>query len=93
MEGLGFDLRREASLNTLTNDVVKSSAIEGENLSPEEVRSSIARRLGIDIAGLVPASRDVEGIVETGWLGWFLDCFGRAVSSAETIQRSGISSI
>ena len=64
MEGLGFDLKLEASLNTLTNDVVKSSAIEGKNLSPEEVRSSIARRLGIDIAGLIPASRDVEGIVE-----------------------------
>ncbi len=64
MEGLGFELKREASLSTLTNDVVKSSAIEGENLNPEEVRSSIARRLGIDIAGLIPASRDVEGIVE-----------------------------
>lgn len=64
MEVLGFQLKREASLSTLTNDVVKSSAIEGENLNPEEVRSSIARRLGIDIAGLIPASRDVEGIVE-----------------------------
>jgi Fic family protein len=64
MEGLGFELKREASLSTLTNDIVKSSAIEGENLNPEEVRSSIARRLGIDIAGLIPASRDVEGIVE-----------------------------
>jgi len=64
MEGLGFELKREATLGTLTNDVVKSSAIEGENLNPEEVRSSIARRLGIDIAGLIPVSRDVEGIVE-----------------------------
>lgn len=64
MEGLGFELKREASLSTLTNDVVKSTAIEGETLNPEEVRSSIARRLGIDIAGLIPASRDVEGIVE-----------------------------
>lgn len=64
MEGLGFELKREASLNTLTNDVVKSSWIEGENLNPEEVRSSIARRLGMNIAGLIPASRDVEGIVE-----------------------------
>lgn len=64
MEGLGFELRREASLNALTNDVVKSSAIEGENLNPEEVRSSIARRLGIDVAGLAPMSRDVEGIVD-----------------------------
>lgn len=64
MEGLGFALKREASLNTLTCDVVKSSAIEGEHLNPEQVRSSIARRLGMDIAGLTPASRDVEGIVE-----------------------------
>lgn len=64
MEGLGFELKREASLSTLTNDVIKSSAIEGEKLSREEVRSSIARRLGVDIAGLIPASRDVEGIVE-----------------------------
>ena len=64
LDGLGFELKREASLNTLTSDVVKSSAIEGENLNPEEVRSSIARRLGIDIAGLIPASRDVDGVVE-----------------------------
>lgn len=64
MEGLGFELKCEASLSTLTNDVVKSSAIEGENLNPEEVRSSIARRLGINIAELIPASRDIEGIVE-----------------------------
>lgn len=64
MEGLGFELKREATLGTITNDVVKSSAIEGESLNPEEVRSSIARRLGINIAGLIPASRDVEGIVE-----------------------------
>lgn len=64
MESLGFELKREASLSTLTNDVVKSSAIEGETLNPEEVRSSIACRLGIDIAGLMPANRDVEGIVE-----------------------------
>lgn len=64
MESLGFELRREASLNILTSDVVESSAIEGENLNTEEVRSSIARRLGMDIAGLIPASRNVEGIVE-----------------------------
>ena len=64
MVGLGFDLKREASLGTLTDDVVKSSAIEGESLNPQEVRSSIARRLGIDMAGLIPASRDVEGMVE-----------------------------
>jgi len=64
MESLGFELKREACLSTLTKDAVKTSAIEGENLNPEEVRSSIARRLGIDIAGLIPAGRDVEGIVE-----------------------------
>ncbi len=64
MAGLGFELKREASLSTLINDVVKSSAIEGEKLNPEEVRTFIARRLGIDMAGLIPASRDVEGIVE-----------------------------
>ena len=64
MEALGFDLRTEASLTILTSDVVKSSAIEGETLNPEEVRSSIARRLGLDVAGLPRAGRDVEGIVE-----------------------------
>ena len=64
MGGLGFRFRHEASLGTLTSDVVKSSAIEGESLNPEEVRSSIARRLGLDVAGLVPVSRDVEGIVD-----------------------------
>lgn len=64
MEGLGFELRKEASLTTLTSDVVKSSAIEGENLDPNEVRSSIARRLGLDIAGLPPASRNVDAVVE-----------------------------
>ena len=64
MEGLGFEFKREANLSTLTSDVVKSSAIEGENLNPEEVRSSIARRLGIDTTGPVSANHDVEGIVE-----------------------------
>lgn len=64
MKALGFELKQEASLNILTNDVVKSSAIEGESLNPQEVRSSIARRLGIDIAGIVPSGRNVEGIVE-----------------------------
>jgi Fic family protein len=64
MEGLGFQLRVEASLTTLTADVVKSSAIEGEQLDAEAVRSSIARRLGLDVGGAPPASRDIEGIVE-----------------------------
>jgi Fic family protein len=64
MENLGFEFKQEASLNMLTNDVVKSSAIEGEKLNSEEVRSSIARRLGMNISGLVTVGRDVEGIVE-----------------------------
>lgn len=64
MDELGFDLRREASLETLTADVLKSSAIEGEILNAQEVRSSIAKRLGLDVGGLVPAGRDVEGVVE-----------------------------
>ncbi|MDH3626460.1 MAG: Fic family protein [Acidobacteriota bacterium] len=64
MEALGFDLRDEAHLKTLTEDVVKSSEIEGELLDRDQVRSSIARRLGMDVGGLVPADREVEGIVE-----------------------------
>ena len=64
MEALGFDLRSEAHLRTLTEDVVKSSEIEGETLEREQVRSSIARRLGMDVGGLVPADRHVEGVVE-----------------------------
>ena len=64
MEGLGFDLRGEAHLRTLTEDVVKSSEIEGEKLERDQVRSSIARRLGMDVGGLVPADRHVDGMVE-----------------------------
>ena len=64
MEGLGFQLRVEAVLNTLTEDVLKSSEIEGEKLDRDQVRSSIARRLGLDIGGLTPADRNVEGVVE-----------------------------
>src|SRR4051794_358230 len=64
METLGFPLRSEAILQTLTQDVVKSSEIEGEILDRDQVRSSIARRLGIDIGALTPADRNVEGIVE-----------------------------
>lgn len=64
MESLGFELRREASVSVLTSEVVKSSAIEGAILNPEEVRSSIARRLGLDVAGLPRPGRDVEGVVE-----------------------------
>ena len=64
MEALGFPIRQEASLNILTTDVVNSSAIEGERLDTDEVRSSIARRLGIHLQNDKPVGRDVEGIVE-----------------------------
>lgn len=64
MESLGSESRYEANLVTLTRDVVKSSAIEGENLDPKEVRSSVARRLGNDLPGLARSGRDVEGVVE-----------------------------
>ena len=64
MEALGFRLREEAVLRTLTEDVLKSSEIEGEKLDAGQVRSSVARRLGIDIGGLQPADRHVEGVVE-----------------------------
>jgi Fic family protein len=64
MEGLGFTMKADAVLRTLTDDVVKSSEIEGETLDTEQVRSSVARRLGMDIGGLKPADRHVEGVVE-----------------------------
>jgi Fic family protein len=64
MQALGFALREEAVLNTLTEDVLKSSEIEGEILDKDQVRSSIARRLGIEMGALTPADRDVEGVVE-----------------------------
>ncbi|MDR2893800.1 MAG: Fic family protein [Deltaproteobacteria bacterium] len=64
MNSLGFAVRAEAGLATLTFDVVKSSAIEGEKLDMAQVRSSLARKLGIDIGGLAPVNRHVEGIVE-----------------------------
>jgi Fic family protein len=64
MEALGFSLRAEATLRALTEEVLKSSEIEGELLNEKQVRSSLARRLGMDIAGLVPSDRDVDGIVE-----------------------------
>jgi Fic family protein len=63
MEALGFSLQKEATLQTLTQDVIKSSEIEGEILDPDQVRSSIARRLGMDIGGLTQAERNVEGVV------------------------------
>jgi Fic family protein len=64
MEALGFRLREEAVLRTLTEDVVKSSEIEGQKLDADQVRSSVARRLGLDIGGLQAADRHVEGVVE-----------------------------
>lgn len=64
MNMLGFANREEAVLNTITLDVIKSSEIEGEKLDYNQVRSSIARRLGINIAGLTTAGRNVEGVVE-----------------------------
>ena len=64
MQALGFDLRDEAYLHTLTEDVVKSSEIEGENLERNQVRSSIARRLGLEVSGLVSSDRNVDGVVE-----------------------------
>lgn len=64
MEALGFPLRAEAVLQTLTADVLKSSEIEGEVLDKDQVRSSLARRLGMDIGALTPSDRNVDGIVE-----------------------------
>lgn len=64
MSALGFVLQQEAELETLTLDVQKSTEIEGEFLNPDQVRSSIARRLGMDISGLVPSDRHVDGVVE-----------------------------
>jgi Fic family protein len=81
MEALGFDLRQEAVLRTLTSDVVKSSEIEGEKLEADQVRSSLARRLGMNIGALKPADRHVEGIVEM-----MLDATGR-YDQALTAER------
>ena len=64
MEALGFPLREEATLQTLTQDVVKTSEIEGEKLDAGQVRSSLARRMGMDIGALPQIDRNVEGIVE-----------------------------
>lgn len=64
MEGLGFALRDQATLQVLTEDVLKTSEIEGQQLNPDAVRSSIARRLGVDIGALAPSDRHVDGVVE-----------------------------
>jgi Fic family protein len=64
MEALGFTARDTTTLETITLDILKSTEIEGEILNPEQVRSSLARHLGMDIAGLVPSDRSIDGIVE-----------------------------
>ena len=64
MGTLGFDLKNQANLEILTQDVLKSTEIEGELLNPDQVRSSVARRLGLDISGLVPSDRNIDGVVE-----------------------------
>lgn len=64
MESLGFDLQSEAALIALTQEVVKTTEIEGEILNPEQVRSSIARKLGLKRSGLIPSDRNVDGVVE-----------------------------
>ena len=64
MEEFGFQLRTEANLEALTEEITRSSEIEGEFLNRDQVRSSIARRLGVDIGALTPVDRDVEGVVE-----------------------------
>ena len=64
MDALGFGIKEEATLQTITSDVLKSSEIEGELLDAAQVRSSIARRLGMNVAGMIPADRNVEGMVE-----------------------------
>lgn len=61
---VGMSLRDQASLSALTDDVVKTSEIEGEQLNVESVRSSIARRLGMDIGALAPVDRHVDGVVD-----------------------------
>lgn len=61
---LGFNVKNEKYLETLSLEIIKSSEIEGENLNIQQVRSSIARRLGINAAGLVPSERYIDGIVE-----------------------------
>ena len=64
MNSIGFSTKEEATLTTLTMDVIKSSEIEGEKLDYDQVRSSIARRLGINVGGMVSGNRNVEGVVE-----------------------------
>ncbi len=64
MHGLGFSVQAETTLRSLTEEILKSNEIEGEHLNRDQVRSSVARRLGIDIGALTPADRNVDGVVE-----------------------------
>ena len=64
MGTLGFEMKDEAFLKILSMDVEKSSEIEGENLNSEQVRSSVARHLGMHISGLIPSDRNVDGMVD-----------------------------
>jgi len=64
MSALGFTDKDETRLSTLTVDVLKSSEIEGEKLNYDQVRSSIARKLGLDYNDTIYPSRDIEGVVE-----------------------------
>ncbi len=81
---VGMNLRDQASLDVLTQDVLKSSEIEGEHLDPDAVRSSIARRLGVDIGALAPVDRNVEGVVEM-----VLDATGNAAAPMTTERLFG----
>ncbi len=104
MQALGFDVRNEAVLQTLTSDVLKTSEIEGERLDTLQVRSSIARRLGMDIGALKPADRHVEGVVEMMFdatrryeepltadrlFGWHASLFPGGYSGMRKIQIGG----
>ena len=64
MSGMGFEVQSDANLQILTTEILKSNAIEGEKLNWDEVRSSLARKLGIDIAGCAQPSRHIDGVVE-----------------------------
>jgi len=64
MENIGFELQTEAQLEILTQDIIMTSEIEGEHLDFQQVRSSVARKLGLDIGGLVNSDRHIDGLVE-----------------------------
>lgn len=100
MRSIGFASSEKVVLESLTQDVIKSSAIEGEVLDQTQVRSSIARKLGLDVAA-DPIDRHIEGVVEmmldatqkgsldiTDWLEWFLSCLMRAVGKAHSTLES-----